>query len=277
MLDQFKTHGLLKARGHQRTDSTHILAAIRILNRLECVGETMRHALEALAVVAPAWLLQQVRPEWKERYEHRIQEYRLPASKADRQALAETIGTDGFSLLAALADPATPAWLREVPALAILRRVWIQQFYAPAGPIQWRSNDDLPPAALLIQSPHDVQARYGVKRTTTWTGYKVHLTETCEEDLPNLITHVATTDATVPDTELLEPIHAHLAKRDLLPDEHQVDVLGPVRVDTNWQARQGQGFAAECFEIDWEAKCVTCPQGKRSASGRSGWIIWAMT
>jgi transposase len=98
MLDQFKTHGLLKARGQQRTDSTHILAAIRTLNRLECVGETMRHALEALAVVAPAWLLQQVRPEWKERYEQRIQEYRLPASKPERQALAETIGTDGFSL-----------------------------------------------------------------------------------------------------------------------------------------------------------------------------------
>src|SRR5215472_6846356 len=285
MLEQFKTHGLLKARGHQRTDSTHVLAAIRTLNRLECVGETMRHALEALAVVAPAWLLEQVRPEWKERYEHRIQEYRLPASKADRQALAETIGADGFSLLAALADPATPAWLREVPALEILRRVWIQQFYASAGPVQWRSNDDLPPAALLIQSPYDVEARFGVKRTTTWTGYKVHLTETCEEDLPNLITHVATTDATVPDTEVLEPIHAHLATRDLLPAEHQVDagyidagilvtaanvhqvdVLGPVRVDTNWQARQGQGFAAECFEIDWEAKCVTCPQGKRSAS-----------
>jgi len=70
----------------------------------------------------------------------------------------------------------------------------------------------LPPAALLIQSPHDVQARYGIKRTTTWTGYKVHLTETCEEDLPNLITHVATTDATVPDTELLEPIHAHVRR-----------------------------------------------------------------
>jgi transposase len=119
MLDQFKTHGLLKARGHQRTDSTHVLAAIRTLNRLECVGETMRHALEALAIVAPAWLLQQVRPEWKERYEQRIEEYRLPASKAERQALAETIGADGFSLMAALADPVTPAWLRQVPALEI--------------------------------------------------------------------------------------------------------------------------------------------------------------
>jgi transposase len=163
MLDQFKTHGLLKARGHQRTDSTHILAAIRTLNRLECVGETMCHALEALAVVAPDWLLEQVRPEWKERYEQRIQEYRLPASKTDRQALAETIGADGFSLLAALTDPATPAWLREVPALEILRRVWLQQFYASASPVQWRSNDDLPPAALLIRSPYDVEARFGVK------------------------------------------------------------------------------------------------------------------
>src|SRR5215472_2770738 len=255
MLDHFKARGLLKARGQQRTDSTHVLAAIRTLNRLECVGETMRHALETLAVVAPAWLLQQVRPEWKERYEHRIQEYRLPASKADRQALAETIGADGFALVAALADPATPTWLREVPALETLRRVWIQQFYASAGPVQWRSNDDLPPAALLIQSPYDVEARFGVKRTPTWTGYKVHLTETCEEDLPNLITHVATTDATVPDSELLDPIHAHLAERDLLPAEHladagyidagilvtadlvhHVEVIGPVRADTNWQA-----------------------------------------
>ena len=128
-----------------------------------------------------------------------------------------------FPGLAALADPATPAWLREDPALEILRQVWIQQFYAPAGPVQWRSNNDLPPAALLFQSPHDVEARFGVKRTTTWTGYTVHLTETCEQDHPNLITNVATTAATVPESELLDPIHAHLAERDLLPATHLVD------------------------------------------------------
>jgi transposase len=285
MLAQFKTQGLLKSRGRQRTDSTHILAAIRTLNRLECVGETMRHALESLAVVAPAWLLQQVRPEWKERYEHRIQEYRLPESKAERQALAETIGADGFALLTAMSDASAPTWLREVPALETLRRVWIQQFYAPDGPVRWRSNEDLPPSAVLIQSPHDVEARYGTKRTMNWTGYKVHLTETCEADQPNLITNVETTDATVPDTELLDPIHTHLAEHDLLPAEHlvdagyvdagilvtaatahQVEVIGPVRADTNWQARQGQGFAASCFVIDWEAKSVQCPQGKRSVT-----------
>ena len=116
-------------------------------------------------------------------------------------------------------------------------------------------------------------------------------TSASEEDLPNLITHVATTDATVPDTELLDPIHAHLAERDLLPAEHLVDagyidagilvtaasahhveVTGPVRVDTNWQARQGQGFAAASFVIDWEAKCVTCPeaQTERLLEGTGG-------
>ena len=285
MLQHFKARGLLKARGQQRTDSTHVLAAIRTLNRLECVGETMRHALESLAVVAPTWLLEHAHSEWKERYEHRIQEYRLPASKPERVALAETIGADGFTLLSAVDDGSAPAWLREVPALQILRRVWIQQFYAPNGPARWRPNEDLPPAAVLIQSPYDVQARFGLKRTTTWTGYKVHLTETCEQDQPNLITCVQTTDATVPDTELLDPIHTHLAERDLLPAEHlvdagyvdagilvsaatahQVDVIGPVRADTNWQARQGQGFAAACFVIDWDAKSVLCPQGKRSVT-----------
>jgi transposase len=285
MLEHFKARGLVKARGQQRTDSTHVLAAIRTLNRLECVGETMRHALESLAVVAPTWLLQHARSEWKERYEHRIQEYRLPASKPERVALAETIGADGFALLSAIDFGVAPAWLREVPAVQTLRRVGIQQFYASNGPVRWRTNEDLPPAAVLIQSPYAVQARFGLKRTTTWTGYKVHLTETCEPDQPNLITCVQTTDATVPATELLDPIHTHLAERDRLPAEHlvdagyvdagvlvtaasahQVDVIGPVRADTNWQARQGLGFAAACFVIDWDAKCVYCPQGKRSAS-----------
>src|SRR5262245_51074502 len=56
LLAQLKAHGFVKAHGRQRTDSTHVLAAIHVLNRLECVGETLRQALNMLAVVAPAWL-----------------------------------------------------------------------------------------------------------------------------------------------------------------------------------------------------------------------------
>src|SRR5436190_11433261 len=94
-----RERGLLKARGQQRTDSTQVLAAVRALNRLEVVGETLRHALNVLAVVAPDWLGGQVPPEWADRYARRIEDERLPAKHAARDALALTIGTDGTALL----------------------------------------------------------------------------------------------------------------------------------------------------------------------------------
>jgi transposase len=53
VLDLCKDRGWLKTRGRQRTDSTHVLAKIRVLNRAECVVETLRHALNILAVVVP--------------------------------------------------------------------------------------------------------------------------------------------------------------------------------------------------------------------------------
>ena len=113
----------------------------------------MRHALDSLAVVAPTWLLQHARSEWKQRYEHRIQEYRLPASKPERVALAETIGADGFALLSAIDCGVAPAWLREVPAVQPLRRVWIQQFHAPNGPVRWRTNFAGAPTRTCLQPP----------------------------------------------------------------------------------------------------------------------------
>jgi transposase len=171
---------VLKARGRQRTDSTHVLAAVRAINRIEVVGETVRSALNSLAVVAPQWLQAQLSPEWMDRYRVRFNDYRLPRALAPRQALAEAIGADGLRLLQAIYDPAAPAWLREVPAVEILRQVWVQQYHATAdGPVQWRDAANLPPANRLVQSPYDPGARFTTKRETRWTGYKVHLTETC--------------------------------------------------------------------------------------------------
>src|SRR5262244_3254756 len=108
LLTLLQEHGLLKARGTQRTDSTHILAAIRTLNRLELVGETMRYALNRLAVAAPAWLRAHIQPAWGERYRHRAEIYRFPKADADRQLLATTIGADGFALLQAAHAPDAP-------------------------------------------------------------------------------------------------------------------------------------------------------------------------
>jgi len=207
MLSRFKERGLLKARGQQRTDSTHILAAIRTLNRLESIGETLRAALNCLATVAPDWLSGLVAPDWFERYATRIEEYRLPKGEVARTALGERIGADGHVLLAAVYEPTAPAWLRELPAIQALRLAWVYQFFVEDDVVRWRKAADLPPAGTRFDSPYDIDARYGNKRSTTWTGYKVHVTETCDADAPHLIVHVETTPAPVTDSDMTASIH----------------------------------------------------------------------
>jgi transposase len=207
LLDTFltacKASGLIKARGTQRTDSTHVLAAIRTLNRLECVIEAMRLVLNRLASVAPNWVRVTVPNDWYERYGARAENARLPKEATQRQALAEQIGQDGYLLLEYLFNAATPPHLRTLPAVEVLRRIWTQQYYRCTIPdaetLRWRTSDEAPPSALLIHSPYDMEARYSSKRDTTWVGYKVHLSETCDDDRPDLIPHVLTTAATLQD------------------------------------------------------------------------------
>jgi transposase len=281
LLTQCRAQGLLRTRGRQRSDSTHVLAAVRALNRLECVGAMMRHALNCLAVVAPDWLLAHSHPDWLERYGSRMEDYRLPESKDERVAFATTIGADGLALLQAVHAVDAPDWLRVVPAVVTLRRVWIQNYtWTEAGTLRWRTNDEIPPSAQYIGSPYDLEARYSQKRSTSWVGYKVHLTESCDADLPHLITNVETTIATTPDDAVTAQIHASLKQRDLLPDVHltdmgyidaellveserryQLDLLGPVRGDYRRQGQEDKGFAAADFAIDWEAQQARCPAG----------------
>jgi transposase len=117
LLTLAQTQGLLKARGRQRTDSTHVHAAIRVLNRLERVGETLRAALNSLAVVAPAWVQALAPLECYDRYESRVENYHLPKTDAARKALAAVIGGDGQTLLHAIEAAVDQPWLREVPAV----------------------------------------------------------------------------------------------------------------------------------------------------------------
>ena len=132
-------------------------------------------------------------------------------------ALAVTVGTDGFGLLEAVYATEAPEWLRHIPAVQALRAVWVQQYYRDEQGLRWRGKSELPPGALAIGSPYDLQARYGVKRGVGWRGYKAHFTETCQPDRPHLIVHVATTVAATNDVDTVAARHADLASADLLP------------------------------------------------------------
>lgn len=183
LLSHLKEKGVLTRHHQQRTDATHVLAAIRRLNRLELLGETFRAALNSLSAAHPDWLADQMEPDWFERYGRRIENYRLPKSESKREALANTIGRDGFTLLEKIDSVSSPRWLRELPAIETLRQVWIQQFYPPNedGTIQGQAVKDMPPSAQSIHSPHDGAARFSNKRSMTWVGYKAHLSEVCSQ------------------------------------------------------------------------------------------------
>lgn len=283
-LEQCQRKGWLKNRGKQRTDSTHVLGAIRTLNRLECVGETLRAALNTLATVAPSWLMTQIEADWFDRYSRPVCEERLPKGIEARNAYGEKIGVDGMRLLDAIYDdPTTPAWLRQLELVEVLRQTWIAQYFVENGQLRWRSAKDLAPSGKRFDSPYDPDARYGNKRTTTWTGYKVHLTETCDPDRVHLITNVETTLANCADVDQTELIHQSLKAKALLPDEHLVDagyvdatlllnsqkhygvvIIGPMRPNASWQSKTSDAYDLSQFQINWHTKRVTCPEGKKS-------------
>ena len=233
------------------------------------------------------WLTPHLRPEWAERYGPRADEYHLPHSQQKRLAYALQTGQDGLELMDRIEASPQATLLWQLPAVDILRQIWIQQFRIVDGQLIWRveNQDELPPSAQMINSPYDLQARYSRKHAHAWVGYKVHLSEICDESQPHLITQVATAISTSPDIEALPQIHQGLADKSLLPSQHlvdtgyvsaqmlvesketyQLDLVGPARQDFKWQARAGEGFAAADFQVDWIAKQATCPQRHLSQS-----------
>ena len=296
LLERCRTLGVLKARGKQRTDATHVLAAIRVLNRLELVAETLRAALNDLAVEAPEWLRALAPSEWYRRYSRRIEDSLLPQSKAERDAYAQTVGEDGFGVLDAVEAPEAPKGIGSLPSLATLRQVW-QAHYdrlpdgGPSRPkgkshrVRFKTVREMPKAAQKIESPYDAEARYRHKRDTKWTGYLVHVTETCEADEVHLLTHVETTTAAVHEAQRTAPIEEALVAKDVAPGQHLVDaayvdaellvtsrekrgieLLGPARPNTSWQTRLTGAYTLDQFKVDWDQQQVHCPQGKVSWS-----------
>jgi transposase len=288
----------VKARGQQRTDSTHVVAAVRLMHRLELVGETLRAALNDLAVQAPDWVRAVARADWYERYQRRSEQGRLPKGKEARESYARTVGEDGFQLLDALTAPTTPAPLQELSSVKTLQVIWAQQYERLPRPkssggssgrsaVRWKEIKELPRAAEQLESPYDLDARYRTKRDTHWLGYMVHYTETCERKRVSLITPVHTTPATVHEAQCTALIQEALSARNLTPREHIVDaayidaellvtsaqahhitLVGPPRPKAGWQNKVAGAYGYDQFTVDWERKQVRCPQGKWSLPWR---------
>lgn len=217
LLEAAQAHGWVRAKGRQRTDSTHVLAAVRTLNRLEMVGrwgETLRHALNVLAEVTPEWLRRGVPAEWYDRYTRRIEAYRLPQTKPAREAYAQEVGADGAALLQQVEQAHDLPWLQDLPAIQILRAGWQQHSeYEPepgAGQgsrVRWRTTAPLAAPGDRWESPSDPEARFATKRVMQWRGYNVHVTATCDPERPrsaHLITDGQTTTAPLPDVTMTQ-------------------------------------------------------------------------
>lgn len=283
ILAHARQQGYLSERGTQRTDATHVLGLLRTLNRLERLAETLRATLNAIAAVAPAWLREHSQPDWVARYDRRVEEYRLPKSQAARAAYGVQLGVDGHALLAAVGRADTPAAVQAVVLVETLRQMWVQQFVLVDEQVKLREVRDLPPSGQQVVSPYEQEARLASKRQLTWPGYKVHLTEQVAAELPQLITEVTTTAATVSDGEQLAPIQQRLADAARAPGKQVVDsgyisgetlvhsqqahgitLIGPINTNNKWQATQATGYDQQQFAIDWESQTVQCPQGCQS-------------
>lgn len=283
-----REQGWVSSGGKQRTDSTIILARTRTLSSLESVGESMRATLNALADTKPDWLLEHINPDWFDRYVHRFELARFPKEESKRKQLRADVGSDVHTLLQILDTEQAPKAIAELTEVSLLRQVWQQHYEVKDGQACWRDGPAVQNSDRVL-SPYDPDARSSRKRDTTWQGYKVHLTETCDQDpeRPHLIINVETTPATIQDNEVLDAITESVAGLDLVPSQHLMDqaypsghqlvqqaekgteIVAPVRADGGWQHREEGGYAAADFELDWQNRVATCPQGQTTTNWSS--------
>ena len=243
--------------------------------------------------MAPAWLRGVTSPDWHDRYDRRVEDARLPETGPKRDAYADQVGADGFRLLDALDAPDAPPDAVVLPVVGLLRRIWARHFErVEVGPGGDGTNGCARLRAMAdveggdkVASPYDADARFRTKRGANWTGYMVHVTESCDEGQPRLLLHADTTPANVADSARLAAIHEALAVKGLVPSEHLVDagyisaehlvtarerhgidLVGPARPDPSWQNRDGAAFGAGDFVVDWGRQVARCPEGKESIS-----------
>lgn len=271
--------GLVKRRGKQRLDSTHILGYVKEMSRLECAVESLRLALEALE--------QEVRSTERPQFWGRLwalyvqSEINWRLSKAERKSRYRQCGQDMQELIEWV--DANHRELGELKAVKLLRRVFSEQFEVVEGKLQPTAKR--PPRS--VQNPHDPDAHYADKGKKQWVGYKVHVVESVDPEEPakvkgepteSFITEILTTEAAQDEMAgLAEALKREQEHHELKPEAMYADggyvtentlteaeregmeLLGPTRPDPH----KGP-YNADAFSVDIEKRQAICPQGKTS-------------
>lgn len=283
LLQGLEQDGLIARRGKQRLDSTHILAQVAHMSRLEKTRETVRLFLEMLERAGRLGELP-AGAALQERY----LDSDVLWHKLSQEALAAKFQQTGQDLQALLAWVADHPDLRDHDKTKLLQRVFHEQFeVTPAGPAVRKQED-----SGTVQNPHDPEAQWAAKdqkKTKTWVGYKVQIAETVPEESGEkapgaptqaFLTEVTTTEAIVSDLEGGERLEQRQEEHGLgRADTKYVDaayvtddtlaqaaaegrqLIGPAHPVIN---ARGKGFTAEQFDISVAQRRAICPAGQAS-------------
>src|SRR5947199_3068875 len=244
LLEVCKQRGWLKAGGKQRTDSTHVLARVRSLSNLECVGETLRAVLDDLATLAPDWLVQHISPDWFERYSHRYDD--LCGEQAKWRAGPQESSDEGI-----IGSPYDP----EARTGKKRETTWLGYKVHLTETCALETTQD-PQAKVVPQLITDVQ-------TTVANVQDVEMTAIIQENLAK--------QGLLPDEQIVDTGYIDADLRVRSHQNYGIRLLGPVLSDNSWQAKADKGFDVGSFHLDWQGKLATCPRGQTSSRwGQAG-------
>ena len=281
LLQGLEGKGLVKRRGKQRLDSTHILGLVSSMSRLEKTRETVRLFLEMLERTqrlsqAPGWEV------LRERY----LESDIPWHKLSKEALAEKFRQVGYDMLALLQWVQSQKDWAEQDKTALLHRVFGEQFEVTSDGPAVRPQE----ASGTVQNPHDPEAQWAAKdpkKTKAWVGYKAQIAETVApeqaeakpkgEPTEQFITEITTTEAIASDLDGCERLEQQQEEHGLgRADVKYVDgsyvtddtlaqaakegreLIGPAMPSQN---SRGELFTTDEFDVSIAERRAICPAG----------------
>jgi transposase len=281
ILQALHAYGLVKRRGKQRVDSTHILGAVARMGRLEVVRETVRLFLLALQN-ADLHVDLDVWAAFSERYI----DSEIVWHKANKETLNSKFHQAGQDMLLLLEWGKQSPELLEMKPYRLLQRVFNEQYEVTESGPKRRKHEN----SGVVKNPHDPDVQWANKsrdKSKGWEGYKAQIAETVPEGdasdrkkgepTTGFVTEVTTTEAIASDYAGRDKVHKNQEAHGLgVPDEEYVDggyISGETLADAEQEDRvlmgparpsakpSGNLFSAEQFDVSIANKQAVCPGG----------------